>query len=51
MSKISFIIYRSDLKKLWVRQKGAKNYQLVGIEIRIDDNTKSIQTQLGLNFP
>ena len=44
MSKIKFIIYRSDLNNLQTRQKKAKKYQLVGIALSINSHTKSPQT-------
>ena len=36
MSKLRFIIYRSDLKNLQARQKKAKKYQLHGIALSIN---------------
>ena len=41
--EIRFIIYRSDLNNLQTRQKRAKKYQLVEIELSINGHTKSFE--------
>ena len=50
ISKIRFIIYRSDLNNLQTWLKKAKKYQLVGIALSMHDNTKSPQTYIMSQF-
>ena len=50
MSKIKFMIYKSDWNIIYRPDKRAKKYQLAGIGLPINDSTKSPQTKILSQF-